>query len=53
MREASWELTELYRPGESIVDVCRATGISEKKGHKWLQRFGTGGPGALTDRSRA
>lgn len=40
-------------PGESIVDVCRATGISEKTGHKWLQRFGTGGPGALTDRSRA
>src|SRR4051812_19019932 len=40
-------------PGQSIRDVCRATGISEKTGHKWLTRFGTGGPSALADRSHA
>jgi putative transposase len=40
-------------PGESIRDICRATGISEKTGHKWLTRFGEGGPGALADRSHA
>src|SRR5690348_12646310 len=40
-------------PGQSIRDVCRATGISEKTGHKWLKRFGGGGPGALADRSHA
>lgn len=40
-------------PGQSIRDVCRATGISEKTGHKWLTRFGAGGPAALGDRSHA
>lgn len=25
-------------PGESIVDICPQIGISEKTGHKWLQR---------------
>lgn len=39
--------------GQSIRDVCRATGIAEKTGHKWLQRYGTGGPEALQDRSHA
>jgi putative transposase len=38
-------------PGVSIRDVCRTTGISEKTGHKWLARFGAGGPSALADRS--
>lgn len=40
-------------PGQSIRDICRLTGISEKTGHKWLKRFGAGGPGALADRSHA
>jgi len=40
-------------PGQSIRDVCRTVGISEKTGHKWLERFGTGGPAALADRSHA
>lgn len=40
-------------PGQSIRDVCRATGISEKTGHKWLKRFGDGGASALADRSHA
>lgn len=40
-------------PGVSIRDVCRTVGISEKTGHKWLTRFGTGGPAALADRSHA
>src|SRR4051794_28467810 len=40
-------------PGQSIRDVCRATGISERVGHRWLKRFSTGGPAALADRSHA
>lgn len=40
-------------PGVSIRDICRSTGISEKTGHKWLTRFGAGGPTALADRSHA
>lgn len=40
-------------PGTSIRDVCRASGITEKTGHKWLHRYGTGGPAALADRSHA
>lgn len=40
-------------PGQSIRDVCRAAGISERVGHKWLARFAAGGPAALTDRSHA
>ena len=40
-------------PGESIVDLCRQIGISEKTGHKWLKRFGDAGPAALADRSHA
>lgn len=39
--------------GLSIRDVCRATGITEKTGHKWLRRYGEGGPAALADRSHA
>ncbi|GAC1697881.1 MAG: integrase core domain-containing protein [Gemmatimonadaceae bacterium] len=40
-------------PGASIRDICRASGISEKTGHKWLERYGGGGPSALADRSHA
>ena len=40
-------------PGQSILDVCRATGISERVGHRWLKRFSAGGPAALADRSHA
>jgi putative transposase len=40
-------------PGQSIRDVCRAIGISERVGHKWLARFTAGGPAALQDRSHA
>jgi transposase InsO family protein len=40
-------------PGQSIREVCRLTGITEKTGHKWLQRYGAGGPAALADRSHA
>lgn len=40
-------------PGTSIRDVCRTTGISERVGHKWLARFGAGGPAALANRSHA
>jgi len=40
-------------PGESIREVCRRVGISERTGHKWLTRFGAGGPAALADRSHA
>jgi transposase InsO family protein len=40
-------------PGQSIRELCRAVGISERVGHKWLKRFGAGGPAALGDRSHA
>ena len=40
-------------PGQSILDICRAVGISERVGHKWLKRFGAGGPAALADHSHA
>jgi transposase InsO family protein len=40
-------------PGQSIRDVCRRVGISERVGHKWLARFAAGGPDALRDRSHA
>ena len=40
-------------PGQSIRDVCRTVGISERTGHKWLKRFGAGGPAALADGSHA
>lgn len=44
----------VHRPvGQSIRDVCRVHGISERTGHKWLARYGTGGPAALADRSHA
>lgn len=39
--------------GQSIRELCRAVGISERVGHKWLKRFGAGGPAALADRSHA
>ena len=40
-------------PGQSIRDICRQHGLSERVGHKWLARFGAGGPAALADRSHA
>ena len=40
-------------PGQSILSVCQATGISERVGHRWLKRFSSGGPAALADRSHA
>jgi len=44
----------LHRPpGQSIRDVCRTIGISERVGHKWLARYEAGGPAALADRSHA
>jgi len=38
---------------ERIVDVCDRFGISEKTGHKLLQRFREAGPDGLGDRSHA
>ena len=43
----------LHRRTLSIHAICRAFGISEKTGHKWLARFAAGGPEALGDRSHA
>lgn len=40
-------------PGQSIRDVCRSIGVSERVGHKWLARFATAGPAGLSDRSHA
>ena len=42
----------LHRPpGTTIRSLCHQVGISERVGHKWLARFGAGGPAALADRS--
>jgi transposase InsO family protein len=41
------------RPEQSIRELCGQMGISERVGHKWLKRFGAGGPAALADRSHA
>jgi len=38
---------------DRIVDICARFGISEKTGHKILQRFRRGGVEALADRSHA
>jgi transposase InsO family protein len=38
---------------ERIVDICDRFGISEKTGHKLLERFRAEGPAALADRSHA
>lgn len=38
---------------ETIAVICDRFGISEKTGHKWLERFRTDGEAALADRSHA
>lgn len=38
---------------ETIVAICDRFGVSEKTGHKWLDRFRQGGEAALHDRSHA
>jgi putative transposase len=38
---------------ERIVTICDRFGISEKTGHKWLQRFKETGAAGLADRSHA
>jgi transposase InsO family protein len=38
---------------ERIVEICDRFGISEKTGHKWLQRFKTQGLDGLANQSRA
>jgi putative transposase len=40
----------VHRGRHPITEVCRAFGISEKTGHKWLARFAAEGPAGLTDR---
>lgn len=41
------------RPGANVAATCRAFGIAEKTGHKWLARYRTtGSVAALRDRSR-
>jgi transposase InsO family protein len=36
-----------------MAGLCRAFGISRVTGYKWLDRYGSGGVAALSDRSRA
>jgi putative transposase len=40
----------VHRRRSRITDVCRAFGISEKTGHKWLARFAAEGDAGLDDR---
>jgi transposase InsO family protein len=46
-------VTACLNRDERIVDICARFGISEKTGHKLLQRFREAGPSALLDRSHA
>lgn len=39
------------RSGTSIRAICQQMGITEKTGHKWLQRYAVDGPEGLADRS--
>ncbi len=39
-------------PGANKSLLCREYGVSRKTGHKWIQRFETGGVEALQDMSR-
>lgn len=39
--------------GLGMAEACRLFGISRKSGYKWLERYKTGGPAELVDRSRA
>jgi len=48
------EFAELAISGKhAVVALCNAYGISEKTGHKWLNRFKEEGRPGLIDRSRA
>jgi putative transposase len=48
------EFVEQARKGRHpIIALCNAYGISEKTGHKWLNRFKEEGRQGLVDRSRA
>jgi len=40
----------VHRRRHPITEVCRAFGISEKTGHKWLARFAAAGAAGLEDR---
>jgi putative transposase len=40
----------VHRGRHPITEICRAFGISEKTGHKWLARFATEGKPGLEDR---
>lgn len=40
----------VHRRRHPITEVCRAFGISEKTGHKWLARFAAAGEAGLADR---
>jgi transposase-like protein len=39
-------------PESSVSEACRQFCISRKTGYRWLNRYETGGPAGLTDRSR-
>lgn len=43
---------ESYSDQWSFGELCSRYGISTKTGYKWVERFESGGPAALVDRSR-
>ncbi len=53
MQERLAFITACLNRAERIVDICARFGISEKTGHKLLQRFRAHGLAALDDRSHA
>src|SRR6266849_6298864 len=46
-------VAEFLKGTWTISELCRSFGISRKTGYKWIERYKSGGPGALSERSRA
>jgi transposase InsO family protein len=46
-------VAEFLKGTWTISELCRSFGISRKTGYKWIERYKRGGPGALSERSRA
>ncbi len=45
-------VSEWMKGDRTMVDLCRAFGVSRKTGYKWLERYDENGPRGLVERSR-
>ena len=46
-------VAEFLKGTSTMSELCRSFGVSRKTGYKWIERYKNGGPGELSDRSRA